>query len=96
MVRSKCGMPPTTSTPQVERAVEVLDGARRAVVAVLREGDELQVDDRARPCCFTSSSASTREQPVVADVDMGADGEQALRHREVAIAQRPLDHRLMA
>ena len=35
------------------------------------------------------------EQPVVADIDMGADGEQALRHRKVAVAQRPLDHRLM-
>jgi hypothetical protein len=34
------------------------------------------------------------DQPVVAHVDVAADGEQPLRHREVAIAQGALDHRL--
>ena len=35
------------------------------------------------------------EQAVVADVDMAANRKQALRHGEVAIAQRPLGHRLV-
>ena len=43
---------------EVERAVEVLRRGRRAVVAVLRKGDELQVDI-GRDRRFTSSRAST-------------------------------------
>jgi phosphomannomutase len=54
---------------------------RRAVEAVLREGDELQVDI-GRDLRFTSSSASTASSAVVAGVDMGADGEQAHRDRQ--------------
>jgi hypothetical protein len=36
-----------------------------------------------------------RQQSIVADVDVAPDREQALRDRKVAIAQRPLDHRLV-
>ena len=77
----------------VERALEVLRGVWRAEIAVLREGDELQVDIGRDPSLHLEQRLDGG-QPVVADIDMGADGEQALRHREVAIAQRALDHRL--
>ena len=43
----------------VERAVEVLRGVGRAEIAVLREGDELQVDVGRDLASCTSSSAST-------------------------------------
>ena len=77
----------------VERALEVLRGGRRAEIAVLRKGDELQVDI-GRDRLLHLEQRVDGGQPVVADVDMRADGEQALRHREVAIAERPLHHRL--
>ena len=43
---------------EVERPLEVAGGAGRAEIAVLREGDELQVEIRAT-LFFTSRSAST-------------------------------------
>ena len=51
-----------------------------AVVAVLREGDELQVEIGRDPALHLEQRVDG-EQPVVADVDMAADGEQALRRR---------------
>ena len=78
----------------VERALEIRDRGGRAVVAVLREGDEFEVDV-GRDLALHLEQRVDREQPVVADVDMAADREQALGHREVAIAQRALDHRLV-
>ena len=51
--------------------------------------------DRAATCFLHVEQRLDREQPVVADVDMAADGEQAARHREIAIAQRALRHGLM-
>ena len=94
MVRSKCGMPPTISTPRSSARSRLLRRGRRAVVAVLREGDELQVDI-GRDRLLHVEQRLDREQPVVADIDMGADREQPLADREVAIAERPLHHRLM-
>ena len=79
---------------EVERADCVFARRRRAVEAVLREGDELQVDI-GRDLLLHLEQRLDGEQPVVADVDMGADGEQAHRDRPVAIAKRALLHRLM-
>ena len=79
---------------EVERADGVLPGGRRAVEAVLREGDELQVDI-GRDLLLHVEQRFHRQQPVVAGVDMAADGEQAHRHRPVAIGERALAHGLM-
>ena len=74
----------------------VLSRARRRAVVARPAGRRRAAGRyRARRRCLTSSSASTAEQPVVADVDMGADREQAHRHRPVAIGERPLLHRLV-
>ena len=77
----------------VERPQQVLARTGRAVEAVLREGHELQ---RQVGCDLPLDLEQRLDagQPVVADVDMAADGADALRHRHVAIGQRPLDHRL--
>ena len=73
----------------VERALEILRSIRRAVVAVLREGDELQVDIGSDLLLHLEQRVDGR-QPVVADVDMRADREQPLGDGEVAIAERAL------
>ena len=95
MVRSKCGMPPTTSTPMSSARSRFVGGPGRAVVAVLREGDELEVEIGLDPLSDLEQRLD-RDQPVVADVDMAADREQALADGEVAVAQRALDHGLEA
>ena len=87
-------MPPTTSTPRSSARSRFSTAPRRAVVAVLRKGDELEVEV-GRDLALDLEQRVDREQPVVADVDVAADREQPLRHGEVAVAQRPLDHRLM-
>ena len=63
---------------QVERALQVARGVRRAEVAVLRKRDELQVEIGLHPLLHLEQRLD-REQAVVADVDMAADREQALR-----------------
>ena len=78
----------------VERALEILRRVRRAEIAVLRKGDELQVEI-GRDLLLHFEQRFDREQPVVADIDMAADGEQALRHGEIAVAQRALDDRFV-
>ena len=78
----------------VERADGVLARRRRAIEPVLREGDQLQVDI-GRDRLLDVEQRLDRQQPVVADIDMGADGEQAHRHRPVAIGERAVAHRLM-
>ena len=77
----------------VERAVEILRGRRRAEIAVLRKRDELQVDI-GRDLLLHVEQRIDRGEPIVADIDMAADREQALRDREIAIAQRALGDRL--
>ena len=77
----------------VERAFEVFAAPRRAVVAVLRKGDELEVEV-GRDAALHLEERVDGEKPVVADVDMAADGEEPLRDGEIAVAQRPLDHGL--
>ena len=80
--------------PEVERALEIAGGGRRTEIPVLREGHELQIEIRLhlRP---DVDERFDGEQAVVADVDMAADRKQALRHGEVAIAERALGHRLV-
>ena len=86
MVRSKCGMPPTTSTPMSSARLRLSARARRAQIAVLRKGDELQVDV-GRDALLHLEQRLDRQQPVVADVDMAADRQQALADRPVAVAR---------
>ena len=94
MVRSKCGMPPTTSTPR-SSARSRLSTPPSASAARRPAGRRRAAGrDRARRASCTSSSASTASSRSVADVDVAADGEQALRHRPVAIGERALDQRL--
>ena len=79
---------------EVERALEIARRVRRAEIAVLREGDELQVEI-GLDLALDVEQRLDREQAVVADVDVAAHREQALRDREIAIAQRALGDRLM-
>ena len=67
--------------------------ALRAQQAVLRKGDELQVEIRAHALADVDERVDG-EEPRIADVDMRADREEALAHRPVAIGERPLDERL--
>ena len=79
---------------QVERALQVGQRGGRAQHAVLREGDELQVEVRLHALAHVQQRLDG-EQPVVADVDMRADRQQPLGHRPVAVLQRTLDQRLL-
>ncbi len=80
--------------PEVERALEVGQRARRPQQAVLREGDELQVQVGLDPLAHVQQRLH-RQQAVVAHVHVGADRQQALGHRPVAIRQRALDQGLL-
>ena len=79
---------------EVERPLEIAGGEGRAQVAVLRERDELQVEIGLHGLLDVEQRLD-RKQAIVADVDVAADREQALRDSEVAIAERALDHRLV-
>jgi hypothetical protein len=58
------------------------------------KGHQLHVDVR-RDAALHLEQGLDRQQAVVADVDVGADRQQAARHRPVAILQRALDQRLL-
>ena len=77
----------------VEGTQQVLLRIRRTVETVLGEGDKLQVEIGRHHFPNLKQRLNTG-QPVVADIDMGANREQALADREVAIGKRPPDHRL--
>ncbi len=79
---------------EIERALEIPRRIRRAEIPVLRKGDELQVEIGLHLLPHLEQRLDG-EQPVVADVDMAADGEKALRHGEIAIAERALGDRLV-
>jgi len=77
----------------VERRDEVLFGICRAVKAILREGDKLQIyvipdllADFQQP--FDAGQA------VVADINMGADRQEALRNGKIAVFQGALNNGL--
>ena len=61
----------------VQSALQVLRRIGRAEIAVLRERDELQVDVGRDPPLHVEQRID-RDEPVVADIDMAADREQAL------------------
>ena len=85
-------MPPTTSTPRSSARA----GSRlrpRPVEAILQERDELQVKI-GRDAALHLEKASTARSRSSHDVHMAADGQQPTRHGEVAVTQRPIDHRL--
>ena len=79
---------------EVECAQRILASGRRAVEAVLREGNKLQIDI-GRDLLLHLQQRLDGEKAVVAGVDMGADGEQSHRDRPVAIGECSLLHRLM-
>jgi hypothetical protein len=79
--------------PHVERAGQRRLGLGAAVIAVLREGDQLQVDIGRDPFAHLEQRLGG-DQARVRDIDMAADRQQALGHRQIAIAQRPFDQRL--
>ena len=78
----------------VERADGVLKRRRRTIEPVLREGDQLQVDI-GRDRLLDVEQGLHRQKAIVADIDMGADGEKAHRYGPVAIGERALAHRLV-
>ena len=73
----------------VERALEIARRVRRAEIAVLRKRAELQVEI-GLDLALDVEQRFDRGQAIVADVDVAAHREQALRDGEVAIAQRAL------
>ena len=77
----------------IQRPDQIGAGVGAAIQPVLRESDQLQVDigGDAGPHL---DQRLRRAQLVVTDIDMGADRQQPLRHRQIAVAQSPLHHRL--
>jgi hypothetical protein len=61
---------------EIERPDGVLAGARRPVETVLRKRHKLQIDVM-RDLLPDFEQGLHRQQPVVADIDMGTDGQQA-------------------
>ncbi|MCY1293832.1 hypothetical protein D9M70_431040 [compost metagenome] len=78
----------------VERTLKRCHAIGRAVVAILREGNELQVDI-GRDLLPDLEQRFGRDQPRIRRVHMAADGEKPLADGEIAITQRPLDQRLL-
>jgi hypothetical protein len=78
----------------VQRQFQQFHRARRTVIAILREGHELQVQI-GRDLFLHLEQGIDRQQPRIADVHMAAHRQQPLRHRPVAIGQGPLRHRLL-
>ncbi len=75
----------------IERTIDQLNRAWRAVITVLREGHELEVNIRLHLFAnFDHRGCS--EQTRIANIDMAADGKQTLADRQIAIAQSALDH----
>ena len=85
-------MPPTTSTPRSSARSRFGLSAGIAVEAVLREGHELEREVGGDPPPDLQQRLHP-DQPLVADIDV-ADGADPLRHRHVAIGERPFDHGL--
>ncbi|MCY1425536.1 hypothetical protein D9M71_413250 [compost metagenome] len=79
---------------QVQRALEVVQRAGAAQQAVLREGDQLQVQPGFDLLLHVQQRLH-RQQARIADIDVAADRQQALGHRPVAVLQGALDQRLL-
>ena len=78
----------------VERAGEIAGRRRRAQIAVLRKCHQFEIEIGG-DLLLDVEQGIDGEQPVIADVDMAAHREHALRHREIAIFQRALDERFI-
>ncbi|MGZ2505735.1 hypothetical protein ACVINI_006281 [Rhizobium beringeri] len=78
----------------VESAVERVDRARRAVITILGEGDQLQIDI-GRDLLANLDHRLDGHKPRITGIDMAADEEQALRHCQIAVAQRTIDQFLL-
>ncbi len=77
----------------VERAVEIVERPFGAQHAVLRKGDELQIEIRSDTLADVQQRIDG-EKARIADVDVRADREEAASHRPVAIRERSFDQRL--
>ena len=72
----------------VERPCEVVPGVGRPQIAVLRERHQLEVEIRLDGFLDLEQRVH-RQQPVVADIHMGADRQKPVTDRPVAIFKRP-------
>ena len=79
---------------KIERALEIAGCAGESEIAVLREGHELEIEIGLHPF-FHVQQGLDRQQPIVAHIDVAANREQSLRHREIAISKGAFDHRLV-
>ncbi len=79
---------------EVERAFEIARCVRGTEIAVLGKRDELQIEIGLHLLLHLDERFDG-DQPVVAHVDMTANGEQALRDGKIAVTQRPLRHRFV-
>ena len=79
---------------EVERALKVARRVGGTEIAVLGKRDELQIEIGLHPL-FHIEQRFDGDQPVVANVNMAANGEQALRDSEIAVTQRTLRHRFV-
>ena len=79
---------------EIEGAQRVRPRRGVAIEAVLREGDELEVEIGPDLLAHLEKRPHP-EQPVVAGVHVAADREQAHGDRPVAITERTLHHRVM-
>jgi hypothetical protein len=77
----------------IKRSLQIRNGSRGAVVAVLGKGDELKIEV-GRDAPLDLQQGIDGEKAIIAHVHMGPNGQQSLGHSEVAVAQRPLDDRL--
>ena len=75
---------------QVEREFQVVHAAFGAQHAVLRKGDQLQVDI-GRDAAFDFEQGFDRQQAGVAGIDMAADRQQAPGDGPVAVGEGALD-----
>ena len=80
-------MPPTTSNSPPQRLLQEVQGAGPAIEPILGKGHELEIDV-GRHLLLDLEQRIDGEEAGVADVDVAADRQQALRHRPVAIGQR--------
>ena len=75
---------------EVQRALQVVQRTGRAQHAVLRKRNQLQIEVRG-DSLLDFQQGLHRQQARIAHVDVGANRQQSLGHRPVAISQRALD-----
>ena len=78
----------------VECCLQELDRTRAAQIAVLGKSHQLQIEIWLHALLYFEERIHC-QQSRVTNVDMAADGEQAARHRPVAVTQRPRHDRFL-